>query len=97
MVTDINKDNRPDIITGEMTAGGWWFPRTPSPKLYLYLNQGNMKFQKYILHEGWGIHMMRNAMLQTSDSIFVFAADEIQSWYEDMTTHIVGWTIKPKK
>jgi len=93
VVTDINKDNRPDIITGEMTAGGWWFPRTQSPKLYLYLNMGNMKFQKHILHEGWGIHMMRMAPELYPDKTFVFAADEIQSWYEDMTTHVVGWII----
>ena len=97
VLADVNKDNRMDILTGEMTAGGWWFPRTPSPKLYLYLNQGNMKFQKYILHEGWGIHMMRMAQKQPQDKIFIFAADEIQSWYKDMTTHIVGWTISPKQ
>ena len=95
VVTDVNKDNRPDIIAGEMTAGGWWFPRTPAPKLYLYLNQGNLKFKKYILHEGWGIHMMRLVKIQPDDRVFVFAADEIQSWYKDMNTHIVGWIISP--
>jgi hypothetical protein len=40
--------------------------------------------------------MMRNAQLPNNDSIFVFAADEIQSWYEDMITRIVGWAISPK-
>lgn len=95
VVADVNKDQRPDIIVGEMTAGGWWFPRNPDPHLYLYLNLGNMKFEKHILYTGWGVHMMRNAMLPTNDSIFVFAADEIQSWYEDMTTHVVGWTVQP--
>ena len=94
---DVNKDDRPDIIAGEMTAGGWWFPRIPDPKLYLYLNLGNMKFRKYILHEGWGIHMMRMATVPPDDNVFVFAAEEIQSWYKDMTTHIVGWTISPKR
>jgi hypothetical protein len=97
VVADVNKDQRPDIIVGEMTAGGWWFPRNPNPNLYLYVNLGSMKFEKHILHTGWGVHMMRNAMLPTNDSIFVFAADEIQSWYEDMTTRVVGWTIKPKQ
>jgi hypothetical protein len=96
VVADVNKDNRPDILVGEMTAGGWWFPRNQNPHLYLYLNLGDMKFRKHILHTGWGVHMMRNAQLPNNDSIFVFAADEIQSWYEDMITRIVGWAISPK-
>jgi hypothetical protein len=96
VVADVNKDKRPDILVGEMTAGGWWFPRNLNPHLYLYLNLGNMKFRKHILHTGWGVHMMRNARLPNNDSIFVFAADEIQSWYEDMITRVVGWTISPK-
>lgn len=96
VVTDVNKDSRPDIITGEMTAGGWWFPKTQTPRLYLYLNLGNMKFRKYILHEGRGIHMMVMAKGHHQDNVFVFASDEIQSWYPEMTTHVVGWTISPK-
>ncbi len=97
VVADVNKDNLPDIIVGEMTAGGWWFPRNSNPRLYLYLNEGNLKFRKFVVHEGWGIHMMRKAPQQPHDRIFVFAADEIQSWYEDMTTHVVGWTFSPKQ
>lgn len=93
IITDINKDNLPDIITGEMTAGGWMFPRTPSPKLYLYLNKGNMKFQKFVLHEGLGTHMMSLVPGLFKDKVFIFAADEIQSWYKDMKTHLAGWTI----
>jgi hypothetical protein len=65
--------------------------------LYLYLNQGNLKFRKYVLYTGWGTHMMRMAPQQPDDKIFIFAADEIQPWYEDMTTHIVGWTISHGK
>lgn len=94
IVVDVNKDNRPDILTGEMTAGGWMFPRTQSPGLYLYLNLGNMKFQKSILHEGLGIHMMSLAPGLFKDKVFIFAADEIQKWYDDMKTHLVGWTIQ---
>ncbi|MFC2126198.1 FG-GAP repeat domain-containing protein [Bacteroidota bacterium] len=93
IVTDVNRDNLPDIIVGEMTAGGWWFPRISNPRLYLYLNEGKLKFRKFILHEGWGTHMMRIASEQPDDKIFVFAADEIQPWYKDMTTHVVGWTL----
>jgi hypothetical protein len=95
VVADVNRDNLQDIIVGEMTAGGWWFPRNSDPKLYLYLNEGNLNFQKFVLHEGWGIHMMRMAPA-TTDEVFIFAVDEIQSWYEDMTTHVVGWTISPQ-
>jgi len=93
VVTDVNADSRPDIIIGEMTAGGWMFPGNSDPKLYLYLNQGNLKFEKYVLHSGWGIHMMRMASHQADNKTFIFGADEIQPWYEDMTTHVVGWTI----
>jgi hypothetical protein len=96
VVADVNKDNLQDIIVGEMTAGGWWFPRNPNPKLYLYLNEGHLKFRKFILDEGRGVHMMRMATPPPmKDKIFVFAADEIQSWYEDMTTHVIGWAISP--
>jgi len=96
-VTDVNADNLPDILVGEMTAGGWYFPRNSDPRLYLYLNQGNLKFQKYVLYTGLGTHMLRMASKQDHNKIFVFAADEIQSWYKDMTTHVVGWIISPKK
>jgi hypothetical protein len=96
VVADVNKDNRPDIIVGEMTAGGWWFPRNSNPRLYIYLNEGHLKFRKIVVHEGWGIHMMRIVPQRPDEKIFVFAADEIQSWYKDMTTHIVGWTIGTK-
>jgi hypothetical protein len=97
VVTDINADNRPDIIVGEMTAGGWWFPRNMNPRLYLYLNQGNLKFRKYVIHEGWGIHMMRMAHNQPDNQILLYGSDEIQSWYKDMNTHIVGWIIRCKE
>jgi len=97
VVCDVNADNRADILVGEMTAGGWWFPKNPDPKLYLYLNKGNLKFQKYVLYSGWGTHMMRMIPQHDQKKVFVFAADEIQPWYPDMTTHIVGWNISPVK
>lgn len=97
VVADVNHDKRPDVLVGEMTAGGWWFPKNPNPRLYLYLNMGHLKFRKFVLHEGWGVHMMRLAPENQENKIFVFAADEIQPWYEDMTTHVVGWTISPGK
>jgi hypothetical protein len=97
VVADVNKDNRPDIIVGEMTAGGWWFPRNPDPRLYLYLNEGHLNFRKFILHKGWGTHMMRMAPETRDDKIFVFADDEIQSWYPDMITRVVGWRLGPKE
>jgi len=97
VVTDVNGDGRPDILVGEMTAGGWEVARKPDPKLYLYLNEGDLKFRRHKLHSGWGVHMMRMAPRQPMDSrAFLFGANEIQSWYEDMTTHVVGWTIGPK-
>ncbi len=96
VVADVNGDKRPDILVGEMTCGGWNFPYNNHPKLYLYLNQGNLVFRKYMLHEGWGVHMMRQAPL-TPGKVFVFAADEMQlRRFPDMTTHVVGWQIGPR-
>jgi hypothetical protein len=95
VVVDVNSDKLPDIIVGEMTAGGWYFPRNPQPEIFLYLNQGDLKFQKYIFHTGHGVHMMRLAWLPPDNNLFIFAADEIQSWYKDMNTHVIGWTITP--
>ncbi len=94
---DANSDGLTDIIVGEMTAGGWMFPRNPNPRLYLYLNHGNLSFSKHVLHEGWGIHMMQKAILPPKNRLFLFAADEIQSWYENMKTNLVGWFVSPRK
>jgi hypothetical protein len=97
VVVDVNGDGRPDILVGEMTAGGWEVPRKADPRLYLYLNEGGLKFRKYSLHSGWGVHMMRVAPRRTGEhGVFAFAADEIQSWYKDMVTRVVGWTISPR-
>jgi FG-GAP repeat len=97
VVTDVNGDGRPDILVGEMTAGGWKVPRKPDRKLYLYLNESDLKFRRYVLHSGWGVHMMRMSPRPTRDTgAFIFAADEIQSWYADMVTQVVGWTIGPR-
>jgi len=95
VVADADADGRPDILAGEMTAGGWRFPRTPAPRLLLYLNQGKTGFRKHLLHEGWGTHLMRPAPGLLSRGVFVFAADEIQDWYPDMDTRLVGWAIGP--
>lgn len=97
VAVDANSDGLTDVVVGEMAAGGWMFPRNPNPCLYLYLNLGNLNFSKHLLHEGWGVHMMQKTLLQPGDRLFVFAADEIQAWYEDMSTNLVGWFISPIK
>jgi hypothetical protein len=97
VAADVNSDGLADIIVGEMSAGGWMFPRNPNPRLYLFLNLGNLNFSRHVLHEGWGVHMMQKTRLEPGGRLFVFAADEIQSWYEDMTTNLVGWFVSPRK
>ena len=97
VVTDVNGDGKPDIIVAEMTAGWGELKMNDNPKLFLYLNQGNLKFKKYVLNEGIGVHEMRMAPRKPGDkNVFVFSSDEIQPWYfGKQTTHIVGWTITP--
>ena len=95
VITDVNMDHRPDIIVGEMTAGGWWFPENQQPRVFLYLNMGHLEFRKYKISKGLGVHMMQLAPPLPGNKIFIFAADEIQPWYKDMKTHVIGWTIEP--
>jgi hypothetical protein len=98
VVVDANGDGKLDIIVGEMTAGGWEMQMGDKPKIYLYLNQGNLQFKRYVISEGIGVHEMRMAPQKPGDqNLFVFASDEIQPWhFGKMTTHVVGFTIGPK-
>lgn len=94
VVADFNKNGLPDFIVGEMTAGGWDFPLNPNPKLFLYLNQGNHKFKKSILYEGWGVHEMRLFPKPRDGKIMVYAADEIQPQkFNNMNTHVSYWLL----
>lgn len=97
VVADANGDGKPDIIIGEMTAGGWELARRANPKVCLYLNQGNLQFKRQVISEGVGVHEMRLAPQKPGDKqLFIFTSDEIQPWYfGQMTTHVVGWTIGP--
>ena len=98
VLIDANGDSRLDILVGEMTAGGWDFPLSPAPRVLLYLNQGGLKFQRFTMHTGWGVHEMRLAPPQSDGRIFVYAADEIQLFkFPSMKTHVVGWMIGSKE
>jgi hypothetical protein len=98
VVVDANGDGKLDIIVGEMTAGGWEMQMGDKPKIYLYLNQGNLQFKRYLISEGIGVHEMRLAPQKPGiKDLFVFSSDEIQPWYfGKMTTHLVGFTIGPR-
>ena len=92
VVADFNKDNLPDFIVGEMTAGGWDFPLNPNPKLFLYLNKGNGEFEKNVLYEGWGVHEMKIFPRLYKDKMMIYAADEIQPQkFRNMNTHVSYW------
>lgn len=95
ITADFNDDDLPDFLVGEMTAGGWDFPLNPNPKLFLFLNKGNMEFEKRFLYEGWGVHEMRLFPKLFNGKIMFYAADEIQPQkFDDMVTHVSFWTIE---
>lgn len=96
VVADLNDDGRPDIIVGEMTAGGWNFPYNPNPKIFAYINQGDLKFEKNILYEGWGVHEMRLFPKPYEGKTMIYAADEIQPQKFKMNTHVSYWLISPR-
>jgi hypothetical protein len=94
VVMDVNQDKLPDLLVGEMTAGGWDFPMNPNPKIYAYINQGEYRFEKQVFSEGWGVHEMKIAPLREDGKMMIYAADEIQPQkFKAMNTHISYWTI----
>lgn len=98
VIADVNADHLPDIIVGEMTAGGWDFPLQKNPKIYVYLNEGNLKFNKQILIEGWGVHEMKKILHPQYPLTILYAADEIQLFkFPNMNTHVSYWVITPLK
>ncbi|MBI3463003.1 MAG: VCBS repeat-containing protein [Planctomycetes bacterium] len=97
VLPDIDGDSRAEIIVGEMTAGGWDFPLNPSPKIFVYRNEGNLRFRKSTLVSGWGVHEMGVAPARADGRVLVFAADEIQPQkFPEMQTHVSTWTITPR-
>lgn len=95
VLADVSADGLLDIIVGEMTAGGWKFPLNPNPRILLYLNQGNLEFERHALAVGWGVHEMKLTPVSSPGKIFLYAADEIQlQKFRDMKTHIIAWTIR---
>jgi hypothetical protein len=96
VVTDVDRDGRVDLIVGEMTAGGWDFPRNPAPKIFAYRNRGGFQFDRRLLSEGWGVHEMGIAPPRGDGTVLIFAADENQPHkFPDMTTHVSYWLIDP--
>ncbi|MDF9798570.1 hypothetical protein OKW21_003833 [Catalinimonas alkaloidigena] len=94
VVLDLNGDEKPDFLVGEMTAGGWDFPYNPNPKIYAYINQGNMQFDKTVFSEGWGVHEMRILPKKLEGKTVIYAADEIQPQkFNAMNTHVSYWMI----
>jgi hypothetical protein len=93
---DLGQDGRPDLIVGEMTAGGWDFPLNPTPRILLYQNRGHLQFERRTLVEGWGVHEMAVAPARSDRKLRIFAADETQTQkFPQMQTHISSWTIQP--
>lgn len=94
VVADFDGDRRPDIVVGEMTAGGWDFPLNARPRLVAYLNQGKGAYVPQVISEGWGVHELGLAPRKGHDEQTLFAADEIQPQkFPSMKTHVSTWTV----
>lgn len=92
---DLDRDGRPDIVAGEMTAGGWKFPLHDNPTVYAFMNQGGLAFRREVLHQGAGAHEMRSARVGPNGRRILYAADEIQlQKFPDMITVVSMWEIR---
>jgi hypothetical protein len=88
VVADLDADKRPDIIAGDMTAGGWDFPLNPRLKIAAYMNRGGLRFERITLVEGWGVHEMGLTRPRGGRPFILYAADEIQPQkFPEMKTH----------
>ena len=97
VVADLNNDQQPDFIVGEMTAGGWDFPMIAHLKVYTYVNQGDMEFKRTILCEGSGVHEKRVFPDPYEGKLMIYAADKIQPQkFTNMNTHCSYWLIEPR-
>jgi hypothetical protein len=93
-LVDLDGDSRMDIITGEMTAGGWDFPLNENPRIIAFLNRGEQPFERRVLAEGQGVHEMHLLPERPGRSLRLFAADEIQPQkFPQMKTRVGIWTI----
>jgi hypothetical protein len=93
-VADLDGDGRIDIVVGEMDAGGWHFPLNPRPRLLVYLNQGELRFRRVVLCEGWGLHEAKIAPEKVGGSTLLYGNNTTQPWFDGMTTHLSTWTIR---
>ena len=62
VLADLDNNGRIDIITGEMTAGGWSFPLHPRPRIIAYLGQADGTFPRQELAAGLGVHAGQGAI-----------------------------------
>ncbi|MCC6442740.1 MAG: VCBS repeat-containing protein [Armatimonadetes bacterium] len=93
-LSDLNSDGKPDLIAGEMKAGGWDFPMRSNPRIYAYLNRGSQPFERHILAEGCGVHQLSTVPGGRKGRVQFFAADEIQPYkFPEMTTPISLWSV----
>jgi hypothetical protein len=98
VLADLDANGRIDVLTGEMTAGGWSFPLNPRPRIIAYLQGDDGSFGRQVLSERWGVHEMGLVPKRAGESPTswtIFAADETQTQkFPDMQTYVNLWRLE---
>lgn len=94
-LADLDEDGRPDLIVGEMEAGGWSEPLNANPRIYGYLNRGGGRFERVTLAEGFGAHEGKIAPRKLFGKTVFYTNSTSQEWHDGMISHLSLWTAVP--
>jgi regulation of enolase protein 1 (concanavalin A-like superfamily) len=92
---DLDEDGRPDLILGEMEAGGYRVPLKVNPRIYAYLNRDGGRFDRVMLGEGTGLHEAKIAPRRFHGKLAYYSNSTTQPWLDGMISHLSLWTVMP--